>query len=1077
MTEIMPPSPRDVAAAVPEDPRVRAFCSPDGAEVFHAVAHWNDIWRPDPYDVETIHEEARDVFRGLVARASMTPRPTSGRILLLMGESGSGKTHLMRAFRNWAHSERRAYCGYMQMTSAADDYGRYVLNNLIDSLSQTYYEPHGEATGLKRLSTALAESRSIAVERLAQLREDDLDARCLGRLIDALADQIVEDERYDNFDIDLVRALLYLQRDEPRLRGRVLKYLRCEDLSPSDREALGGLTPRTYPAAAERVVTLLGQLMGSVESVPLILCLDQLEAIWNLDEHPNRFRRAMATVCDLVERVPSSVVVISCLEDFYNKLKDHLATPVKARIEQDPRPIRLRANRTLPEVEQLIAKRLEALYQAQGVSVVEDDPTYPIPRDALPAQAEKPTRLILDWCRDFREQCIANGPEKGVRSQFLAGETDSDEASVFARQKLAPDPFFRTTRLEQLWNDFRSGTSHAIPTDDVPLTSLLAWAIEACSDELKGGHHLSSEADGTMIAVEDQGPDQSVNRLLVGICNRDARGGGLARQVEEIEKRTGDATPEVTPVLVRSTEFPSNPKTVISKQIGKLITRGGRRVVVEDSDWRAMQAMRAFRDRHQADPAFPAWLVEEKPLSRLESLRKILALDERKARTTSPSPKPKPPIPARPSTPRVADPVPEVASPLVVGMTVGINPVAVEVEPAELMSHAAFLGATGSGKTTVALSIIEQLLVRGIPAILIDRKGDLCRYADPSAWAGPSPDPAAEARRPAFLERVEVAVYTPGSPDGRPLSIAAVPPGLDLLKSAEREKTAQFAASALGGMMNYKSTRDDQARTVILAKAMDLLSQVRPGGVVTLAELVEFIHSSDPTLVNAIGMLDTKLFARLVQDLETIRHSRGELLSAEGEPMDAEALLGLGVHARPGKTRLSIISTKFLGPAQDVQFWVAQFLMEMARWTSRAPSKTLQAVLLFDEADLYLPAVGKPSTKEPMENLLKRARSAGLGLLLATQSPGDFDYKCRENIRAWFVGRVTQSTALAKMKPMLSDCRIDVESRLPGQTTGEFHLIREGDVTAFRAGRSLVATEQLPEGEILALARRTRSGT
>ncbi|MCA1686556.1 MAG: DUF853 family protein, partial [Planctomycetia bacterium] len=395
--------------------------------------------------------------------------------------------------------------------------------------------------------------------------------------------------------------------------------------------------------------------------------------------------------------------------------------------------------------------------------------------------------------------------------------------------------------------------------------------------------------------------------------------------------------------------------------------------------------------------------------------------------------------------------------------------------PAELAMHAAFLGATGSGKTTVALSIVEQLLTRGIPAILVDRKGDLCRYADPAAWAEPAPDPATGARRAAFRERVEVAVFTPGGPDGRPLSIAAVPPGLGALKSSDREKTARFAASALGGMMGYKATGTDPARTIILAKAMDLLSQVRPDGVVTLPDLIGFIDDSDPALVNAIGKLDTKLFARLVQDLETVRHSRGELLSARGEPMDAEALLGLGAHARPGKTRLSIISTKFLGPGQDVQFWVAQFLMEMARWTNRSPSRALQAVLLFDEADLYLPAVGKPPTKEPMENLLKRARSAGLGLLLASQSPGDFDYKCRENIGSWFVGRVTQTTALAKMRPMLSDCRVDVEARLPNQTTGQFHLIREGEVTAFRADRSLVATEQLPEGEILGLARRTRT--
>ncbi len=108
-----------------------------------------------------------------------------------------------------------------------------------------------------------------------------------------------------------------------------------------------------------------------------------------------------------------------------------------------------------------------------------------------------------------------------------------------------------------------------------------------------------------------------------------------------------------------------------------------------------------------------------------------------------------------------------------------------------------------------------------------------------------------------------------------------------------------------------------------------------------------------------------------------------------------------------------------------------------------------------------------------MESLLKRARSAGLGLMLATQSPGDFDYKGRDNVRAWFVGKITQDTAIAKMKPMLSECRVDIASRLPGQEAGQFHLIRDGAVTGLRAGRSAVPPEQIAEDEILALARRS----
>ena len=125
----------------PADPRIAAFCSAERPEVFHAVAYRNDIWKEDPFDVETIHEEARDASSGWSTARPSRAGAAAGRILLLEGEAGSGKTHLMRAFRNWTHRRGRGYFGYMQMTSATDHYGRYVLNNLIDSLDQPYYEP------------------------------------------------------------------------------------------------------------------------------------------------------------------------------------------------------------------------------------------------------------------------------------------------------------------------------------------------------------------------------------------------------------------------------------------------------------------------------------------------------------------------------------------------------------------------------------------------------------------------------------------------------------------------------------------------------------------------------------------------------------------------------------------------------------------------------------------------------------------------------------------------------------------------------------------------------------------------
>jgi hypothetical protein len=125
-----------------------------------------------------------------------------------------------------------------------------------------------------------------------------------------------------------------------------------------------------------------------------------------------------------------------------------------------------------------------------------------------------------------------------------------------------------------------------------------------------------------------------------------------------------------------------------------------------------------------------------------------------------------------------------------------------------------------------------------------------------------------------------------------------------------------------------------------------------------------------------------------------------------------------------------LISTRFLGDAAGVDFWVSQLLAAVSRWCVKSPQPRLQALLLFDEADVYLPAGTKqPATKGPMEDLLKRARSAGVGVFLATQSPGDFDYKCKENMRTWLIGPVKEPRAIEKLKPMLLAANIGADDR------------------------------------------------
>jgi energy-coupling factor transporter ATP-binding protein EcfA2 len=1051
------------------DSRLAAFLS-DRTEVFHSIQHRHEIWRPDPFDVERVHQEARTAFERLLLRATTPPGLDSGRILLLLGESGCGKTHLVRAFRSRVHEKSLGFVGYMQMTTATSNYGRYVLSNLIDSLDQPYCEPSQPGSGLTKLSSALFSRCGMWAASLSQPETDTED---IHQIVSDAADELLDQPTFKDFDPDLLRALLYLQRHEPRIKSRVLKYLRCEDLSDPDRKMLGGMVPRIHDDHPKQMVEQLGRLMRALEH-SLVLCVDQLEDIYDPNDAGNPFRRAMQTLCDLADRVPSSLIVISCLHDFWQEMHSQLTRSMLDRISLDPAPITLQSLRTAEEARLITERRLEYLYEHEDAPFDVAEPTYPFPHEGFEALAGMRARDVLNECRRYRERAIREG-------QLPEHFPLVDEVTRLGEGRVTTPQAPPASDLDQLWNDFRSGYGGSPPDDDSELAVLLSWALRACSDEVDTGHRFEAGTLGEAIHVEISPGD---GKLLVALCNNKANGGALARQIEQVRKETRGRTP----VVVRTSAFPNNPRTQAAEELGKLIGKGGRRVVLEDSDHRTLLALREFREQHESRADFASWLRSARPLTQIKSMRDILDLDRlRPAARPAPvsaqptaTPQtatvlrtdPKPAVPPPPRPPTAPREPPRKLEPLRIGEQDSLSHEPVLLAPNELMQHAAFLGGSGSGKTTLALNVVEQLLLQGVPAILIDRKGDLAGYANDAVWTHPLDDPRRSERRALLRERLDVALFTPGHPHGRPLAIPIVPDGLGSLPDFDRKQATQHAAEALGGMLDYKHSGRDKSCRTLLTQAIDQLVQLSPGGV-TLEKLVYFIDEKDPRLVNAVGRLDTKLFDKLVQDLETLRLGSSNLLGSGGEKLDMELLLGRGAHAQPGKTRLSVISTRFLGDNSNVLFWVSQLLIEVSRWLGRNPSTALQAVLLFDEADMYLPATRQPATKQPMENLLKRARSAGLGLLLATQSPGDFDYKCRDTIRSWFIGRVKEKNSLEKMKPMLSEAKVDFSAKIPGQGTGEFHVVREGRVERVKADPSVLATVQLPEDELLRLAAGT----
>ncbi|MBZ0308576.1 MAG: hypothetical protein K8I82_21090, partial [Anaerolineae bacterium] len=70
-------------------------------------------------------------------------------------------------------------------------------------------------------------------------------------------------------------------------------------------------------------------------------------------------------------------------------------------------------------------------------------------------------------------------------------------------------------------------------------------------------------------------------------------------------------------------------------------------------------------------------------------------------------------------------------------------------------------------------------------------------------------------------------------------------------------------------------------------------------------------------------------------------------------------------------------------------------------------TSSLRALVYFDEIFGHFPPYPKnPPTKEPLLRLLKQARAFGIGMVLATQNPGDLDYKGLSNAGTWYIGKL-----------------------------------------------------------------------
>jgi hypothetical protein len=370
-----------------------------------------------------------------------------------------------------------------------------------------------------------------------------------------------------------------------------------------------------------------------------------------------------------------------------------------------------------------------------------------------------------------------------------------------------------------------------------------------------------------------------------------------------------------------------------------------------------------------------------------------------------------------------------------------VTPETLLYDPDDLTTHAVCVGMTGSGKTGLCIDLLEEAALQGIPALMIDPKGDITnallhfpelKAEDFVPWVNPDQarredktieqagaDAAAlwtkglakwdigPDRIQALKDSAHFAIYTPGSEAGIPVNILASLEAPGIPWDENREMLVEKISGIVMGLLGLVGLTDlDPVRSkehILISNIFE--SAWSKGKDLNLTELILQIQNP-PFEKLGVMELDNFFPEKDRQELSILLNS---ILAAptfqtwmEGEPLDIEKLM----YGADGRPRHSVFYIAHLSDAERM-FFVTLLYAAVETWMRKQKgSTTLRALIYFDEIFGYLPPVKNPPSKTPMLRMLKQARAFGIGQVLVTQNPVDVDYKALSNAGTWFIGKL-----------------------------------------------------------------------
>ena len=399
----------------------------------------------------------------------------------------------------------------------------------------------------------------------------------------------------------------------------------------------------------------------------------------------------------------------------------------------------------------------------------------------------------------------------------------------------------------------------------------------------------------------------------------------------------------------------------------------------------------------------------------------------------------------------------------------------IQIDKMVLARHAAMLGSTGSGKTVMAKTVIEEAAIAGIPSLILDPQGDLARLAL-GIDEGDLREHGGEVdRMKKLMSKMEVRIWTPLRSKGLPLCIdpfRSPPADLDPEEAITAWDMVAAGFSNLAGFDVEKT----QGKVVKPFLYEILVNGTRLGlDVSDFRGLAKVVKEPQENFTRALypecfidveegeapelpawdeimfehglrdydEMLPKSTRNDLARRLAAFSSGVNQLLFSNGVPIDIDSFCE---PAMPGKIPLNIVYLNTIQDEAQKQYFVQELSRELYDWmlTQQPAEGELKLLFFMDEVAPYLPPHPRnPPAKDLIKLIFKQARKYGVACVLATQNVSDVDYKILAQANTTFIGRFTQPQDIDKVRHLLKESGGDQDlvAQLPTLDAGQFQMV------------------------------------